>query len=53
MNSVARRLLPVRAATVQVVREKVDEELRDLDDLTGEEAAVLALLRERLAEEAA
>jgi DNA topoisomerase-1 len=38
---------------VKTVRERVDEELRDLDDLSGEEAAVLALLRKRLAEEAA
>ena len=36
--------------TVQVVKDKVDQELRDLDDLTGEEAAVLALLRKRLVE---
>jgi len=35
---------------VKTVRESVDEDLRDLDDLSGEEAAVLALLRRRLAE---
>ena len=37
----------------KVVTERVDEELKDLDDLSGEEAAVLALLRQRLAREAA
>ena len=38
---------------VKVVKERVDEELKALDDLSGEEAAVLALLRQRLAKEAA
>ena len=40
-------------STVKVVRDKVEEELKDLDELSGEEAAVLALLRQRLAREAA
>lgn len=38
---------------VKVVQERVDKELKDLDDLSGEEAAVLTLLRQRLATEAA
>ena len=37
----------------KVVKEKADDQLKDLDDLSSEEAAVLALLRQRLAKEAA
>ena len=34
---------------VTALKERAEEELKDLDDLTAEEAAVLALLRKRLA----